>query len=329
MILVGDVRGPRTTVALFEAAGKDLRLAREATFPSRSYHCIEEIVDEIVGDERDVIDAACFAVAARVREGKVVEGSLPWELDEADLAEHLGTARVKLLDDMQATAHGMLFLAEKDFEVLQAGTAPPKAGNIAVIAPGEGFGEAMLYWDGRRYHPIATAGGRAAFAPRTDGEIELLRRLCPACGGEVTCERILSRESLRDLYAFLRARRGEPEPAWLTELFSMRDASDAIAETGLADQDPICVETLELFASLLGTEAANHALRCSAEGGVIIGGALPPSILPVLRRGGFLEAFVGKGRSSEWLRGLRLRVALETHAPLIGAAHWIASRDTT
>ena len=32
-------------------------------------------------------------------------------------------------------------------------------GNIALIAPGTGLGEAGLYWDGNFYHPFANEGG--------------------------------------------------------------------------------------------------------------------------------------------------------------------------
>ena len=48
---------------------------------------------------------------------------------------------------------------------------------MAVVAAGTGLGEAILFWDGQQYHPLASEGGHCDFAPRTDQEIELLRYL--------------------------------------------------------------------------------------------------------------------------------------------------------
>ncbi len=61
--------------------------------------------------------------------------------------------------------------------MLAPGSPPRHQGNIAVIAAGTGLGEAFLYRDGKQYHPIASEGRQADFAPRTDQEIELLRYL--------------------------------------------------------------------------------------------------------------------------------------------------------
>lgn len=49
-------------------------------------------------------------------------------------------------------------------------------GNMALIAPGTGLGEAGLYWDGIQHRPFASEGGHADFAPRNALEMELLER---------------------------------------------------------------------------------------------------------------------------------------------------------
>ena len=60
------------------------------------------------------------------------------------LARAVGAPRVKLLNDLEATGYGILQLP-----------AARRRGNVAVIAAGTGLGEAILYWDGVRHHPIA------------------------------------------------------------------------------------------------------------------------------------------------------------------------------
>ena len=97
---------------------------REATFPSLEYHSIEAVVDEFLSaSERPTLTGACFGVAGPVEGGRARLTNLPWLLDEEHLAKGLRAPRVRLLNDLEAAAFGMLFLASQDFEVLQPGKA--------------------------------------------------------------------------------------------------------------------------------------------------------------------------------------------------------------
>lgn len=107
---------------------------------------------------------------------------------------------------------------------------------LAVIAPGTGLGEALLFWDGERYHTVASEGGHADFAPETDQEIELLRCLRQRFG-HVSYERILSGDGIANAYAFLR--KGDSEPAWLAERLAHSDRNAAITEIAPAGQAPV------------------------------------------------------------------------------------------
>jgi glucokinase len=83
------------------------------------------------------------------------------------------------------------------------------------------------------------------------------------------------------------------------------------------------VRVLELWADILGAEAGNLALRSAATDGVIVGGGIPPKVLPALERPAFVTAFRQKGRMTDWLSRRLVKVALEPRAPLIGAAHYL------
>lgn len=85
----------------------------------------------------------------------------------------------------------------------------------------------------------------------------------------------------------------------------------------------MCLGALELFVDVLAAEASNHALRGLATGGVVIGGGIPPKILPALQRPAFLARFNDKGRFGTWTSALGVRVTLEPRAALFGAAHYV------
>ncbi|HZY88350.1 MAG TPA: glucokinase [Gemmataceae bacterium] len=324
MILAGDVGGTKTVLALFDDAGGELRPVRDATFPSRDHASLEEIVAAfLAADEAVPPRAACFGVAGAVIDGKSQATNLPWHLDEGRLARAGGAPRAKLLNDLEATAYGMLHLRPDELAPLNPKAAAPRKGNVAVIAAGTGLGEAMLYWDGRRYHPIASEGGHGDFGPRTDQEIELLRYLRQR-HGHVSYERVLSGPGLHNVYNFLRDSGAHPEPAALAErLAAAADPSAVISELALAGQEPLCAAALELFCTLYGAEAGNLALKCVAVG-VFVGGGIAPKILPALRKGAFLRGFTDKGRFATLLEPVPVSVALNPRAALLGAAHYAA-----
>jgi len=304
MILAGDIGGTKTTLALCDDDGT---VVHEATEKSADWSSLEQIVEKFAPG---AVRAACFGVAGPVVDGVAKITNLPWTIATSSLAAKLH-ARVSLINDLQATALGMLVLPASAFAKLQTGTRVER-GTIAVIAPGTGLGEAMLWHDGARYHALPSEGGHADFAPGTEDEILLLRYLRGLYGEHVSYERVLSGHGIADLYAFWRERSGE----------SVIGADPAdVTDAALRHADPCAVRALTMFVELLGAEAGNLALRGMATGGIVIGGGIPPKILPALKADSFLARLTAKGRFTEWTRALSVRVALEPRAALLGAAH--------
>lgn len=323
VILAGDIGGTKTVLALFEEKGDGIHRLRDATYGSKDYSSFDEVVGQFLKEEDNTaLKAGCFGVAGPVIEGKCQTTNLPWVLEENALARMVGAPRIKLLNDLEAAAYGMLYLQFEEISVLNPGVQPQRKGNIAVIAAGTGLGEAILYWDGSRYHPVASEGGHADFAPRTDQEIELLKYLRPKFGGHVSYERVVSGPGLYCIYSFLRDGGYASEPAWLATKIEQGDPGAVISRTALAAESPLCVEALDLFCSIYGAEAGNLALKCMAVGGVFLGGGIAPKILPALQKGGFMRGFSDKGRYSELMNEMKVSVSLNPRAPLLGAAHF-------
>lgn len=327
MYLAGDVGGTKTLLGEYAASDGGLTEVRKAAFPSRSHAAFDEVLSEFLsGRTGPPLKAACFGVAGTVVDGRCQATNLPWRLDEKALAGFVGVPRVRLLNDLEATALGMLALPASEMTVLHPGASlsPSRAGNIAVIAAGTGLGEAMLYWDGAHYHPIASEGGHADFGPRTEREVELWKYLRKRLGGHISNERVLSGPGFLNIYKFLKSEGVHAEPAWLTEKLNAGDPNALIAEHGLVGDVPLCAETVEMFASIYGAEAGNCALRCVAVGGVFLGGGIAPKLLPALKSRAFLDAFTDKGRFTAFLQGVEVSVTLNPEAALLGAAHYAA-----
>jgi glucokinase len=78
---------------------------------------------------------------------------------------------------------------------------------------------------------------------------------------------------------------------------------------------------LDLFVSIYGAAAGNLALQAMAIGGVFIGGGIAPGIIWKLKEGPFMEAFKQKGRLSNVVAQIPVRVLMNDRAALLGAAH--------
>ena len=320
-ILAGDIGGTKTLLAVFDP-GAGMSIVREATLPSEEIESLESAVEAfLLGAPRLTVGAACLGVAGPVVDGHCVAMDLPWEVYERRLAAAVG-APARLINDLEAAAHGVLTLPPEKFLVLQSGTPNP-GHNMALIAAGTGLGQALMVPDGQGYRVVPSEGGHADFAPADELQVDLLRFL-RAEFGHVSWERVLSGPGLANIYRFFQARAGHAAPDWLRARLQREDAGAVVGEVGLSGGDPDCVEALDLFVSIYGAQAGNLALETLALGGLVVGGGIAPKIQVKLSDGCFTAAFRDKGRLDSLLASIPVKVALDPRSPLWGAARLAA-----
>jgi len=320
LLLAADVGATKTNLALYAVADGVLTAVDEAHLVNEGYGGLEDVVRTFLRDRTDVPSAACFGIAGPVAEGRSRMPNLGWLIDAAGLARTLRLARVVLLNDLEANAHGIATLSPEQLMVLNPGAAVAR-GNAALIAAGTGLGEATLYWDGTRHHVCASEGGHADFGPRNAEEIGILRRLMDRFG-HVSWERVVSGPGLHNVYDALDV----PEaPEVTARIASAADASAVITELALAGRSARAARALDVFVSAYGAEAGNLALKALATGGIYVGGGIAPKLLTRIADGTFKRAFTDKGRFAEWLGRIPVRIILDQKTALRGAAAYLAA----
>lgn len=322
MILAGDIGATKTILALYEKQpdGK-LKTIQEQTFSSQSVPEFDGILTAFLPPDCKLA-SACFGVAGAVVNQRCQTTNLPWLLDGELLKVKLGTGKVWLLNDLEAMALGMLHMPAHEFIELNP-AAVPQTGTIAVIAAGTGLGEAVLFWDGNRYHTMATEGGHCDLAPQNSEQDSLLVYLRNKFPGHVSYERVLSGIGFSNLYDFIcDTGMAAPSPAVPSASSLEVDRNAVISSLGVAGENDACVKAVRLFVELYGAEAGNLALKSLSLGGVFIGGGIAPKIRPVMESGLFMQAFTAKGRFDNLLGRLPVRLALNPYAPLIGASYY-------
>lgn len=319
VILAGDVGGTKTHLALWRAAGGELQRLTDEMYHTAKFESLEALCADFLGGARPP-DALCFGVPGPVIDGRSHATNLAWTVEQPSLAAKFGGAPVRLMNDLEAAAYGVLHLGEHETVVLQSGARGGGA-NMAVAAAGTGLGEAALIADRGHYLAVATEGGHCDFAPRGAEQIELMKFLA-AKFGHASYERVLSGPGLMNVYQFLKVSSPGAEPDWLRSEFETADDPAAVvSQAALAQRDARCVRALEMFVAIYGAEAANLALKVLALGGVYLGGGIAPKILPMLQKDNFVRAFNDKGRLGEVLRRIEVRVVMNQDAGLLGAAY--------
>jgi glucokinase len=313
MILAGDIGGTKCNLGLFELSAGKLSLVAQRRFPSQEHASLREILDSFLRQTGAVPSAACFAVAGPVVENRAHVTNLLWVVDGPQVARSLQLPFVRILNDLEATAHGLPILQPSDFEILSEGTPGVRA-NQGLIAAGTGLGEALLIWDGQRHVVSASEAGHADFAPHTEQEAELLRYLMKRYS-PVSWEVILSGRGFRELHNFL-------DPQYRHASFDLphADAAPEITRRALDGTCPVCVDTVRMWAGIYGSEAGNLAIRLVARGGIFVAGGIALKILPFLKDGRFVSAFHAKEKMQELLSLIPIAVVKNEAAPLWGAA---------
>jgi glucokinase len=320
VILAGDIGGTKTWLAAVAVENGQLIVKHDAKFPSHEFARLEDVVSVFLREHPLKVDAACFGLAGAVINGVCRTTNLPWVVEEPALGHVVGTPRVKLLNDLEATAYALEVLAPDDVVEIQSGSQNTPA-NRAVIAAGTGLGEAGIFWNGRQYIPFASEGGHADFAPRDEQEIELLRYLIRKFG-HASWERVLSGPGLVNIYQFLCERDPQLVSSEITAEMQQHDPAAVIAQAAQQRRCRLCEQALEMFVSLYGSEAGNLALKLMSRGGLYIAGGIAPKIIDYLRQPVFLESIRRKGRFQSLLQSIPVRIVTTDRAALLGAAHY-------
>jgi glucokinase len=335
MILAGDVGGTKVHLALYNFDEGKLVPVRDEKFPAAEFACLDDAVkaflapDETGGkdDVRSQIIACCFGCPGPVRDGRLKLTNLPWTLDARDLQKSLGIEHIFLINDLEANGYGIPELAPDKVFTLHPGD-PGSIGHRGLIAAGTGLGECLLIYDAktRRHIPIASEGGHCDFAPRNDREIALLQYLRKKLSGRVSYERVIAGIGIRSVYEFLRDDQKLDEPQWLRDRMASEDPNAVIGQCAEDGSSSLCFETMKIVAAVYGSETGNIALKVLATGGMYVGGGIAPKMLKMLESGGFVEAFLDKGRLSPLLQTIPVRVILDDTCALLGAAAYAEAR---
>ena len=319
--LVADLRSKKSTIALYECTSENLKNLLETRYNNEDFSSFSEMVQTFVKENNlSGISRISVAVPGPVINGICETPNLPWILNAENIKSELSFPKVYLINDLEATAYSFMDFSQNQLEVLHTSDNKIR-GNVAVLAPGNGLGEAGMFWDGESLRPFATEGGHTEFSPRNDFEVEFYHFLNKIYG-IVSWENVLSKDGLYNIYRFMRDIGRHKEDEVLKGRILNEDFLTVIAEVGETKQSRLVNLTIEMYAEFLAREANNLVLKLKAIGALIITGEIPTKVFHLVGKEKFYSDFKISDRMEHLLKDIPIYIVRNEKGILEGAAQY-------
>ena len=324
-ILAADIGATKTDLALYEVTEEKPQPLYQKRYSNSEVKHFDDLLTRFLSACPTRPNIAVLAAAGPVRKGRVRMTNLDWQLDSAELAHRFSLDRVILINDLVATAMAAVHADPGDQVAINQGEVD-SSGNVAVLAPGTGLGEAALLRRQNRWLPMPSEGGHTAFAPADALQIELLCFLFDQGRDMVSVEDVCSGRGIPTLYRFCchYFQIDAPLPDLAAAEQTPAIVAAALDGLGQGDEDHPAVRAMRLFVAILAAEAGDLALTTLATGGIYIGGGLPPRLLPFFESQIFMR-FFARGVYRDMLARIPVQMLTNPRAALWGAALYGAS----
>ena len=305
-----DLGGTHVRFALGVPYDGRFKLGEPVTLKSGDYAGITEAWAAFEKQQGAALPkSAALSVAGPVVDGVARLTNLPWRIDRAALERELGLDALVLVNDFEAVGHAVAQAGPDDFQHLCGPeVALPGTGTITIVGPGTGLGVAQLWRGDGEYRVVPSEGGHIGFAPGDDFEVALFETLRRQFG-RVAAERVAAGPGISDIYQALGGEDGPGTDPFEDRISGPRDRGHDRWRGG--------GRTLCMCLAVCGR---CYAALAHGAAGVVIAGGVGRRLRDFLPASGFGARFVAKGRFSEAMKRLPVKIITLDEPGLVGAA---------
>lgn len=318
LAILADIGGTNTRVAL--ADGPVVRAQSIRRFPNADYKArgqdIAHILRDYLADSGAKVGAVCVAAAGPVQDGVATMTNLDWVMDAAKLSEATGTARVAILNDLQAQGHALGHIAPANLRQEIDGPQLPNA-SMLVVGLGTGVNAAPVHGAGANRVVPPSECGHVNMPVRSDEDLALMRfieALLASRGEPSHCgvEEVLSGRGLANLHAFAAEQAGQPGDLASADVLAALNRGDAVA-----------THAAKTYTRILGQVLADLALVHLPYGGIYLIGGMARAMTPHFAPFGLAQTFREERRIDLLQKDFSVIVVEDDYAALTGCAAWV------
>jgi glucokinase len=310
-IVALDVGGTHARFATARIDNGTIVLGEPVTLNTSDYASLQTAWEEFVRVSGGPVPrAASIAIAAPIVGNTIRMTNNSWIFRTDAVDEQLGLDAVTLINDFGAVAHAVARTPDGELVHIAGPDKPlPERGTVSVIGPGTGLGVAHFHRFPGGYHVQSTEGGHIDFAPLDDIDDRMLAKLRKE-HRRVSTERVHSGPGIWEIYQALAAVEKRPiEPA----------DDRTIWQRGIAREDSLAAAAIDRFCASLGSVCGDYALAHGASA-VVLAGGLGLRLREMLPKSAFGERFRFKGRYTEMMAGIPVKMIVHPQPGLYGAA---------
>ncbi len=327
-ILAADIGGTKSWLCLYEVnLGKSAqnKIVYEYRYASADFNnfslLLTDFLQRVKQQYTPRIDIMCLALPGVITQGHSHLTNLAWELDTAQLEQDFAIGHVFFINDFQAAAMGVHYLAKEDYVVLNAANTKKQAITV-VTGAGTGLGLAWMDTTQKKLQLFSTEGGHCDFAPVNEQQIALLRFLQQQYT-HVSYERILSGAGLVQLYCFLNP---DDQRVLGTKTPVMAQIINDMATDATALWHRQAYASIDLFVQIYAAYIGNLALLYKPAGGIYIAGGIGTHILDWMQGETFIHHYLNKGRMRHLAEQTALYLVTNSRLGLQGALHFAINK---
>ncbi|MDO5615943.1 MAG: glucokinase [Cruoricaptor ignavus] len=321
VVIVADLRKNTSRLAIYKCENGDISQKTESKYPTQDFQSFSDLAKQFLQEQQVSDDfRVSIAVPGPVINERCETPNLPWIVDLQTIKKDLQNDNILLINDLEAVAYSLADVYDHKFEIIHS-TENKTIGNVAILAPGNGLGEAGLFYDGEFLRPFATEGGHTEFSPRNDFEVEFYQFLNKIYG-IVSWEKVLSKEGLYNIYRFMRDVGRHTESEELAKRMQTEPFLDVIADEVKKGNSRLVDLTVKMFLEFLAREANNTVLKLKSTGGLIITGEIIDKIFSFIDRDKFYKNFMISDRMGHLLRDIPIYILRNENEIVEGAAYY-------
>ncbi len=317
VVLAGDIGGTNARFVLF--VDGEYQADTFGAIPVADYSDLSDVVDlYLQGVQHPRVGdcaQAAFSVASTADyrdEINLTNADLRFSISA--LRKRFSLTRAKVVNDFTAAALGVVCLDDASLLVLHEGIAEP-SGPCAVIGPGTGLGVSGLLHTGEYWLPLQGQGGHVSMGAQNDRELAILTQIASVYG-HVSAERYLSGTGIADVYQAI---------CTIDGITPVHNSAAEIAPAAIDGSCPVSHEVMSLFCKFLGVVTGDLALTLGSTGGIYLAGGIAPKLGEFFLQSDFLASLHHKGRFSEFVKAMPVRMVIGGEPALYGAYASLAS----
>ena len=315
-IIVGDIGGTNIRFAIASTDKNGLpNLKHVWSSPAKHFCAFGDALEHfltIASPSKNPLKGV-FALAGPVDKNSVKLTNNSWTVKRDDLISRFGFERLVFMNDFAAMARSIPELPSKAFKVLQTGDAScvlSSKPTTAVAGAGTGLGQALLIRnEATKWAVLPTEGGHQPYSPIDKLEIEIHKLLRKKLK-YVSFEDICSGQGLENVYEALLKINGLEN-----KILNAKSITEEASGNNL-----VAIQTCEFTANTLMNFIGNAVLSSGSWQGAVLAGGVSQHLKEYLSANSALEKFKNKGKMTQRMENVPLRLLIDPTAPLIGAA---------